>query len=163
MHSRLIEFLDGKRILYYRQFGFQKDFSTNHAIITLLEIIQRSLDDGQFACGFFKNLGKAFDTISHDILHEKLNHCGIRGIANDWFRSCLEDKTQFVSINNFNFDYKTIKYNVPLGSVLGPLLFLIFINDLNITIKNSETFQFADDTCLLNIKGSNQKSKKRSQ
>ena len=160
MHSRLIEFLEEKQILYYRQFGFRKDFSTNHAILTLLESIQKALDDGQFACGIFIDLEKAFDTVSHDILLEKLNHYGIRGIANDWFRSYLSDRTQFISINGFNSDYKTVKYGVPQGSVLGPLLFLIFINDLNIAIKNSETFHFADDTCLLNIKDSIKKINK---
>ena len=107
MHSRLTEFLEGKQILYYRQFGFRKDFSTNHAILTLLESIQKALDDGQFACGIFIDLEKAFDTVSHDILLEKLNHYGIRGIANDWFRSYLSDRTQFVSSNGFNSDYKT--------------------------------------------------------
>ena len=160
MHSRLIEFLEEKQILHYRQFGFRKDFSTNHAILTLLESIQKALDDGQFACGIFIDLEKAFDTVSHDILLEKLNHYGIRGIANDWFSSYLSDRTQFVSINGFNSDYKTVKYGVPQGSVLGPLLFLIFINDLNIAIKNSETFHFADDTCLLNIKDSIKKINK---
>ena len=84
MHSRLIEFLEEKQILHYRQFGFRKDFSTNHAILTLLESIQKALDDGQFACGIFIDLEKAFDTVSHDILLEKLNHHGIkRGISND--------------------------------------------------------------------------------
>ena len=125
MHIRLIEFLEGKQILYYRQFGFRKDFSTNHAILTLLESIQKALDDGQFACGIFIDLEKAFDTVSHDILLEKLNHYGIRGIANDYldrFRSCLSDRTQFVSINGFNSNCKTVKYGVHQSSVLGPLL-----------------------------------------
>ena len=152
MHSRLIEFLEGKQILYYRQFGLRKDFSTNHVILTLLESIQKALDDGQFTCGIFIDLEKVFDTVSHHILLEKLNHYGIRGVSNDWFRSYLSYRTQFVSINGFNSDYKTVKYSVTQGSVLRPLLFLIFINDLNITIKNSETFHFADDTSLLNIK-----------
>ena len=122
MHSRLIEFLEEKQILYYRQFGFSKDFSTNYTILTLLESIQNALDDRQFACRIIIDLEKAFDTISHDILLEKLNHYGVRGIANDWFRSYLSDRTQFVSINGFNSDYKTVKYGVPQGSVLGHLL-----------------------------------------
>ena len=84
----------------------------------------------------------------------KTKSLGIRGIANDWFRSYLSDRTQFVSINGFNSDYKTVKYGVSQGSVLEPILFLAFINDLNIAIKNSETFHFADYTCLLNIKDS---------
>ena len=145
IHGRLIEFLEGKQILYYRQFGFRKDFSTNHAILTLLESIQKALDDGQFACGIFIDLEKAFDTVGHDILLEKLNHYGIRGIANDWFRSYLSDRTQFVSINGFNSDYKAVKYGVPQDSILGFLFFFIIIKDLNIAIKNSDTFHFADD------------------
>ena len=125
MHSRLAEFLEGKQILYYRQFGFRKDFSTNHVILTLLEILHKALDDGKFACGIFIDLEKAFDTVGHDILLEKLNHYGIRGIANDYldrFRSYLSDRTQFVSINGFNSNYKTVKYGVHQSSVLGPLL-----------------------------------------
>ena len=102
--------------------------------------------------GFLLTLKKAVDTVSHDILLEKLDHCGIRGISNDWFRSYLSDRSQFVSINGFNSDYKTIKYGVTQGSALGPLFLLIFIIDLNTAIKHSETFYFADDTSLLNIK-----------
>ena len=96
----------------------------------------------------FYRLRKSTDTVSHNMLLEKLDHYGIRGISNDWFRSYLSDRLQFVSINGFNSDYKTVKYGVSQDSVIGPLLFLIFINDLNIAIKNSETFHFADDTCL---------------
>ena len=97
----------------------------------------------------FKDLEKALDILNHDIL---LDHYGIRRISNDWFRSYFNDRSHFGSINGFNFDYKTIKYGIPQGLVLGPLLFLIFINDLNITIKHPETFHFADDTCLFIIK-----------
>ena len=120
--------------------------------MNLLEIIQKALGDGQIACGIFINLEKAFGTVSHDILLEKLDHYGIGDISNDWFRSYLNDRSQFFSINGFNFDYQTIKYGVPQSSVLDPLLSIIFINDLNTAIKHSETFHFANDTCLLNIK-----------
>ena len=130
---------------------FEK-ISTNHDILNLLEIIQKALGDGQIACGIFINLERAFDIVRHDIFLEKLHQYGIRGISNDWFRSCFSDRSQFVSINGSNSDYKTIKYGVPQGSALGPLLFLIFINDLNTAVKHSETFHFADDNCLLNIK-----------
>ena len=78
MHIRLTEILEEKQILYYRQFGFRKDFSTNHVILTLLESIQKALDDKRFACGIFIDLEKAFDTVSHDILLGKLNHYSIR-------------------------------------------------------------------------------------
>ena len=120
----------------------------------MLEIIQKALDDGQIACGIFIDLEKAFDTVSHDILLEKLDHYGIRSISNDWFRSYLTDRSQFVSINGFNSDFKTINYSVPQSFVLGSLLFLMYINDLKTAIKHCEIFHFADDTCLLNIKDS---------
>ena len=109
----------------------------------LLEIIQKALDDGQIARGIFTHLEKAFDTVSHYILLEKLDHYGIRGISNDWFRSYLSDRSQFVTINVFKSDYKTTKVDVRQGSVLGPLVFVIFINDLNTAIKHPETFHFA--------------------
>ena len=80
MNIRLIELLEGKKILYYRQLGFRKDLSTNHAILTLLESIQKVLDDGRFACRIFIDLEKVFDIVSHNILLEKLNHYGIRGL-----------------------------------------------------------------------------------
>ena len=78
IHSRLIGFLEERKILYYKQFGFRKDFSTNHVILNLPEIIQKALDDEKIACGVVINLEKAFDTVSRDILLEKLDHYGIR-------------------------------------------------------------------------------------
>ena len=87
MHSRLIEFLEGKQILYYRQFGFRKDFSTNHGILTLLESIRKVLDDIQYAFGIFIDLEKVFNTVSPDKLLERLSHFSIRAILNHWLRS----------------------------------------------------------------------------
>ena len=84
----------------------------------------------------------------------------MRVISNDWFRSSLSNRTQFVSINGFNSNYKIVKYGVPQGSVLGSLLFLIYINVLNITIRGSEIFYFVDDAYLLNIKDSIKKINK---
>ena len=94
------------------------------------------------------DLQKAFDTVDHTIL-KKLDHYGIRGVANKWFKSYLSNRKQFVSINGVNSDLQTMKFGVPRGSVLGPLLFLIYINDLNSTIKFCTTRHFADDTNLL--------------
>ena len=120
----------------------------------MLEITQKALDGGQIACGTFIYLEKALDTVSHDVVLEKLDHYVIRGISIGWLRSHLSHRSQFVSTNGFNSGYKTMKYGVPQGLVLSPLVFLIFINDLNIAIKHSETSHFVDDTCLLNIKDS---------
>ena len=99
----------------------------------------------------FVDLQKAFDTVNHNILLSKLNYYGIRGIANDWFSSYLSNRSQYVSIMGFDSSPKNINHGVPQGSVLGPLLFLIYINDLHHAIKHSKVYHFADDTNLLNI------------
>ena len=151
MFSRLIYFLDSFKCIYERQFGFRERHSTNHALISITEKIREALDNDNFACGIFVDLQKAFDTVNHEILLKKLEHYGIRGISNDWFRSYLHNRKQFVSINGFESSNKVIEHGVPQGSVLGPLLFLIYINDLHNSIKHSEVFHFADDTNLLHI------------
>ena len=106
---------------------------------------------GNFACGIFVDFQKAFDTVDHEILLRKLECYGVRGTANNWFRSYLTNRSQFVSINGFDSTKKVMKYGVPQGSVLGPLLFLIYINDLHRAIKFSVTHHFADDTSLLYV------------
>ena len=82
MYNQIIQFLEDNKIIYYKQFGFRKNFSTAHAIITLIENIQSALDNNKFACGIFIDLEKAFGTIDHNILRSKLNCSGIRAIAN---------------------------------------------------------------------------------
>ena len=105
MYNQIIEFLEDNKIIYHKQFGFCKNSSTTHAIITLIENIQSALDNNKFACGIFTDPGKAFDTVDHNTLLSKLNYYGIRGIANDWFKSYLSNRSQFVSINGFNSDH----------------------------------------------------------
>ena len=114
----------------------------------MTEIIRQSIDNNQFVAGIFIDLQKAFDTVDHEILLQKLDYYGVRGI-NNWFRSYLSNKKQFVSINNTESNIATMHYGVPQGSVLGPLLFLIYINDLHKAINYSTTCHFADDTAIL--------------
>ena len=107
------------------------------------------MDDNKITVGFFVDLQKAFDTVDQNILLKKLDHYGIRGVANNWFKSCLSNRKQFVIINRASSDLQSMKFGVPEGSVLGPLLFLIYINYLHSTIKFCTTRHIADGTNLL--------------
>ena len=149
MHKRLYNFLEEQKCIYDYQFGFRKYHSTTHALIDLTEDVRKAIDNNTFSCGVFIDLQKAFDTVDHNILLKKLEHYGIRGIANDWFNSYLKNRKQYVSISGYESKIVNINFGVPQGSVLGPLLFLIYINDLNKAIKHSKTRHFADDTNLL--------------
>ena len=126
-------------------------------------MIRNALANGSFVCGVFIDLQKAFDTVNHDILLSKLNHYSIRGVAFNWFKSYFSDRTQYATIKNEISEIQTIKYGLPEGSILGPLLFLIYINNLSQSIKNSKTHHFADDTNLLyassSLKDINKKNK----
>ena len=161
MHKRLYSFLSKNKLIYNLQFGFRKNHSTSHALIYLTESIRKALDENCYSCGVFVDLQKAFDTVDHDILLQKLNHYGIRGVENNWFKSYLSTRRQFVCINGVNSKENHIQHGVPQGSVLGPLLFLLYINDLNKAMKYCRTIHFADDTSLLLKHKSLKKMKKQ--
>ena len=149
MYKRLYTFLNNNNIIYNLQFGFRQQYSTSHALINVTENMRKALDDGIIGCGVFADLQKAFDTVDHQILLAKLNHYGIRGVSNDWFKSYLSNRSQYVSINGCESGLAAISCGVPQESVLGPLLFLLYINDLNQAIKLCKVHHFADDTNLL--------------
>ena len=111
--------------------------------------IKDTIDKGNIAIGVFVDFQKAFDTVNHQILLRKLQHYGVRGLANDWFKSYLAKRRQNVSINGIMSELTHTNHGVPQGSVLGPLLFLIYINDLHTCIRHSTVRHFADDTNLL--------------
>ena len=151
MHKRIYAFLEKYEILYNLQFGFRSKYSTTHALIHMTEAIRSALDSGNVTCGIFVDFAKAFDTVNHEILLKKLDNYGFRGAINNWFRSYLTNRQQKVVINGFESKNQVMKHGVPQGSVLGPILFLIYINDLHRSIKHCTTYHFADDTNLLNI------------
>ena len=160
MYNRIYKFFSDNNLIYSLQFGFRQKYSTVHALISLTESIRKNLDEGNIGCGIFVDLQKAFDTVEHDILLSKLEHYGIRGLANEWFKSYLSNRKQYVSINGYDSNLADVKFDVPQGSVLGPLLFLIYINDLNQVLTFCKVHNFADDTNLIHFSKSVKKLNK---
>ncbi len=149
MYKRLKSFFDKNKILYDKQYGFRAKRSTQHAIIDIINNIHNNMDKGLFSCGIFIDLKKAFDTVDHSILLHKLHHYGIRGVINNWFRSYLTDRIHTTQIGGNISSKHTVNLGVPQGSVLGPLLFLIYINDIYKSCEVFKFYLFADDTNLV--------------
>ena len=146
MHKRLYNFLMEHNILYQNQFGFRKNNSTVYALAQITEMIKVSIDNRKFGCGIFVDLRKAFDSVNHEI---KLEHYGIRDSMLKWFQSYLFDHKQFVTFNGVSSELLVNSCGVPPGSVLGPLLFLLYNNDLPNISKILNFYLFADDTNIL--------------
>ena len=147
MYNQLERFLDNHNIISPHQFGFRKNKSTQAAIISLTDYILKSFDNNNSTIGLFLDLSKAFDTVNHSILLGKLKHYGIRGIAFDLLHSYLHKRQQFTNYNNHNSNYNFIIHSVPQGSLLGPLLFNLYINDLLNSTLFLKSILFADDSC----------------
>ena len=161
MYHRLCKFLGSKNLICDLQFSFRQKHSTSHALIHLTDKTREQLDKGNFGCERFVDFQKAFDTVDYNILIQKLNYFGVRGTATNWFSSYLENRTQFVSINGYSSDLHFVRCGVPQGSIFGPLLFLVYINDLRYAIKHFKANHFADDTYLLNFSHSVKKMNKQ--
>ena len=139
-------FINKNNLLSDSQYGFRRGRSTSMALINLIEEITTSLDNKKSTIGVFIDLKKAFDTIDHTLLLKKLKHYGIRGITLDWIASYLSDRMQYVQIMNMKSNYSKVVCGVPQGSILGPKLFILYINDI-CKVSNLLNFVlFADDT-----------------
>lgn len=128
--ARLDSFIEKHNIPIEGQYGFRANRSTSMALTEVIEELTNSIDSKEYAIGVFIDLKKAFDTINHDILLHKLERYGIRGIGLSWVRSYIENRKQFVQIGDYRSSCSNISCGVPQGSVLGPKLFILYINDI---------------------------------
>ena len=148
MSLRILHYLDTFKFISKNQYGFQRKISTSDAITDLTEQIYKNLDDKEHTIAIFLDLKKAFDTVNHDILIRKLQNYGCRGIPLNWFHSFLRDRKQCVKIGDAISEMKTVNIGVAQGSILGPLLFLLYINDFPVD-NNYKIVLYADDTTLI--------------
>ena len=148
IHQQLMEYLTLNNILDTNQDGFRKVFSTISTIAKVTDDIYTAMNNSQVTLAVFIDLKKAFDTINHNVLLRKLSYLGLSDNAVSWLRNYLCDRTQCTSANNLTSDPLHITCGVPQGSILGPLLFLCYINDISSSIINSKFNLYADDTMM---------------
>ena len=144
--ERLVGFCKKFSLINPSQFGFQRNVSTCDAVIHLTEIIYESLNNGNHLLAIMIDLKKAFDTVNHVVLLKKLQCYGFRGVQLDWFSSYLSNRKCYVEVDGVRSNTEVINIGVPQGSILGPILFLLYINDVSLISESFSTTLFADDT-----------------
>ena len=142
----MLNYIEKYEILYQFQFGFRKGRSTEQAIAEITDNLKNAIDNNLFTCGVFLDFAKAFDTVNHNLRLQKMEMYGIRGLPLQWFTNYLTNREQYISLAGMESSKQTVICGVPQGSSLGPLLFLIYINDIPNCSEKLSFRIFADDT-----------------
>ena len=148
VHKRISSFVSQYGLIRPNQFGFQSNKNTSDAILEFLENIYTSFNENKYHIAIFLDFSKAFDTICHKILLKKIEHMGFRGPIHQWLSSYLTNRKQYVNMGDSSSDTLNVKMGVPQGSTLGPLLFILYINDMSNCLSDLNVIHFADDSTL---------------
>ena len=148
MLIQLKQYLEEHNLLYKSQYGFRENHSTEYAALEPIDHISNNLDNGKVPFSIFLDLSNAFDTLDHTILTQKLKHYGIKGCALKLLKNYLSSRKRYVELNNVKSEMCEIKTGVPQGSILGPLLFVIYVNDIYKASPILHAIIYADDTTL---------------
>ena len=149
IYDKMITFIDKNNIFSDTQFGFRRKMSTETALLKFMDYVHNGLASKHYVGTVFMDLSKAFDVMNHDILRQKLEHYGFRGLFLNFMMQFVQDRRYFVNINGLNSDIRNVNIGVPQGSTLGPLLFLLYVNDMRFSSSILKFIQFADDTTIL--------------
>ena len=147
--KQILEYFTSNNLLFESQYGFRENHSTELAALEFIDRIKLKINRKKIPFSIFLDLSKAFDALSHDILLTKLRYYGIQGMALNWFQSYLTKRSQYVQYNDTSSSIREIETGVPQGSILGSLLFIIYMNDIHTVSDKFSFILYADDTTLI--------------